>query len=673
MKKNLLYLLLLSLLVNQAAWAQKFVNRISGPPAIISGMQGTFMMDIDTGMHNFNPNNGIDTLIYQKGGKAYKFIIDSDTLIKTMCYNQRGSTAISYLGPTMIWDRSQKITLDVKNNLTQSTTMHFHGINLPSDMDGGPHEVIDPKSMWGGSGMALPVPSFNVIDAVQTGWYHSHLMDSTTEQVALGLSGMIIVEDNDTKDPVRKILPHTYNKNDFPIVIQEKAFNFINTSIDTIAINGDTTIVTRQKVASIIQTNQPGPANLVMVNGVLNGALHVPNSVTRLRLLNGSTNSTLKIAVSKSVKVDTNSTVNLDSMWLIATDGGYTPKASYMKQVRIAPGERYEMLLDCSKYKSGDTLYMQTTEAPTRGPGSTFPVNPNHPIINGVNPTSFMALVIDPSITPDHPINTIPDTLVATYPTKPDTSNVFNVKYGISRTKILNGGGGGNPWTIDGNIMDMDLVNDTLLVGTSEIWTIINTTGRAHPFHIHKIQFQVLDITNASGKQSVYNNTLPRHLVGFKDNVLVMPGDTLRFIAKFEYYGNQLLNNQIDIMDGFMYHCHILPHEDNAMMQQFVVLDTPAYNKITGRKIGIREYAHQEQANLSFYPNPAGNVLYIKGYTSSKGNIRFTDILGRMIKEENVAVINGNASIQVDDLPRGFVFVEYTSGNTRTIEKILLH
>lgn len=671
MKKNLRYLLLLSLLVSHAAWAQKFVNRISGPPAIISGMQGVYMMDIDTGMHNFNPKNGIDTLFYQKVGKTYRVIIDSDTLIKTMCYNQKGSTAISYLGPTMIWDREQPITLEVKNNMTQSTTMHFHGINLPSNMDGGPHEVIDPKSMWGGSGMALPVPSFKVIDAVQTGWYHSHFMGSTTQQVAMGLAGMIIVQDNDMRDLVRKKLPHTYNKNDFPIVIQEKSFNYIYT--DSIpSITGDT-ITIKQKVTSLNvgpPPQGPGPGNLAMVNGVLNSALHVPKSVTRLRLLNGSPISTLKIAISKSAIADTNSSVNLDSMWLIATDGGYTSKPFPMKHIRIAPGERYEMLLDCSKYKLGDTLYMQTLETPNRGGTTGYPINPNYPIINGLNPTSFMALVIDPSMTPDNPVNKIPDSLVP-YP-MPDTSNVFNVKYNINRTKILTGGGG-NTWTINGNTMNMDLINDTLLVGTSEIWTIINSTTKAHPFHIHKIQFQVLDIKNANGKQSLYNNTLPRHLVGFKDNVLVMPGDTLRFIAKFEHYGDKLVNNNIDVMDGFMYHCHILTHEDNDMMHQFVVLDTPAYNKITNSKIGIREYAHQEQANLSFYPNPAGNVLYIKGYTSSKGNIRFTDILGRLIKEENVAVINGNASIQVDDLPRGFVFVEYTSGNTRTIEKILLH
>ncbi len=624
MKRNLLTTLVLILLVSKMATAQKFVNRIYAPPAIRNTT--TFNISIDSSSHNFNPNGGTDS---------------TNAVLPTFCYNQMDSNTISYLGPTLFWPQGQQITINAFNNMTQRTTMHFHGLNLPSNMDGGPHEIIESKSMWD-----MPVvPSFKVIDPVQTVWYHSHLMDSTTMQVAMGLAGMIIIEN--PADAVNTKLPRDYGVNDFPVVVQEKSFNF-NTS------------VVPHKATSMVANSRPGPGNFLMVNGLLYGAMHVPNEVVRLRFLNGSPISSLNLFVNDSIV--TAPTVNPnDTMWLVATDGGYTPKAYPMKSFIIAPGERMEMLLNCKNKQQGDTIYLQNTA-----------FSGTSDIISGPASSAFMALVIDTTLNPTHPITTIPDSLEL-YPIL-DTMNAYKRAPKRLYGKGGGGNGGGTVWTIDSMPMDMDLMNDTILVGTTEIWTIENKTNKAHPFHIHKVQFQVLDITDSLGnKVSVYNNTLPKHLMGYKDDVLIRAGTTLRFIAQFDHYGDTLMmHNQIDMMNGFMYHCHILTHEDSAMMHQFVVLDTASYNKVTGKHISIKESSLTEKANLAFYPNPAGNVLNIKGYTAGKGTIRFMDVLGRTVKEEKVAAINGNTSVQVDDLPRGFVFVEYVSGNIRMVQKILL-
>ncbi|MES2654403.1 MAG: multicopper oxidase domain-containing protein [Bacteroidota bacterium] len=617
MKRNVLTTLVFILLISKMATAQKFINRVYAPPAIRN--TNTFNISIDSANHNFNPNGGTDS---------------TNATVPTFCYNQMDSNNISYLGPTMFWQQGQQVTINAFNNLTQRTTMHFHGLNLPSNMDGGPHEIIESNSMWD-----MPVvPSFKIIDPIQTVWYHSHLMDSTTMQVAMGLAGMIIIE-NPT-DAVKNKLPHDYGVNDFPIVVQEKKFNFTN-----------------HVATSMVANSRPGPGNYLMVNGLLYGAMHVPNEVVRLRFLNGSPISSLSLGINDSIAPVSNPN---DSMWLVATDGGYTPKAFPMQSIIIAPGERMEMLVNCTGKQQGDTIYLQNL-------ANTIPAD----IISGPAAFPFMALVIDTTLKAANKITSIPDSLES-YPII-DTTNAF--KRAPKRLYGNGGGGsGGGPvWTIDSMPMDMELMNDTILVGTTEIWTIENKTNKAHPFHIHKVQFQVLDIDSAGIKQSVYNNTLPKHLMGYKDDVLIRAGTTLRFIAQFDHYGDTLMmHNQIDMMSGFMYHCHILTHEDSAMMHQFVVLDTASYNKVTGKHISIKESTLTEKANLAFYPNPAGNVLNIKGYTVGKGSIRFIDVLGRTIKEENIAAINGNTSIQVDDLPRGFVFVEYVSGNTRMVQKILL-
>ncbi|MFN0202249.1 MAG: multicopper oxidase domain-containing protein, partial [Bacteroidia bacterium] len=163
MQKNLTQLFsfafLLGVISSQMVNAQNFVNLIQAPPLLL-GQNGVFNLTADSSTHNFNPN--------QQGNYL-------NTPLKTFCYNQSG-----YLGPTMVWQRSTPIQINVTNNLNERITTHWHGANLPAYTDGGPQEMIGKGSTWS--------PSFTVIDHVQTAWYHPHLMDSTTRQVAMGMA-----------------------------------------------------------------------------------------------------------------------------------------------------------------------------------------------------------------------------------------------------------------------------------------------------------------------------------------------------------------------------------------------------------------------------------------------------------------------------------------------------
>jgi FtsP/CotA-like multicopper oxidase with cupredoxin domain len=92
-------------------------------------------------------------------------------------------------------------------------------------------------------------------------------------------------------------------------------------------------------------------------------------------------------------------------------------------------------------------------------------------------------------------------------------------------------------------------------MGDTEIWDIVNDSMMMHPFHIHHGQFQIL---SRNGRQPA------PHEMGYKDTVKVGPGETVRFIMKFENFS--------DTQRPYMYHCHILEHEDNGMMGQFIVV-----------------------------------------------------------------------------------------------------
>ncbi|NNF35464.1 MAG: multicopper oxidase domain-containing protein [Saprospiraceae bacterium] len=171
-------------------------------PYIMKG--NSFNIDISGAQHNFDPNGAVSN-------------INLNVPLATYTYNETGNTGMSYLGPTLVFKKGETLNFDIFNDLPDgvNTTVHWHGLNIPAEDDGGPHQVIVNQSNW--------IPDFTMIDPVQTAWYHTHLMDQTTDQVIRGLAGLILVEDDD--DALYDILPHDYGENDFPIIIQEKNFN----------------------------------------------------------------------------------------------------------------------------------------------------------------------------------------------------------------------------------------------------------------------------------------------------------------------------------------------------------------------------------------------------------------------------------------------------------------
>ena len=103
--------------------------------------------------------------------------------------------------------------------------------------------------------------------------------------------------------------------------------------------------------------------------------------------------------------------------------------------------------------------------------------------------------------------------------------------------------------------MNMDFINERVNLGDTEIWEIFNSSPMPHPFHIHSGQFQILDRDGLAP---------PPHELGFKDTVLVKGRETVRVIISFTDFS--------DSEHPYMYHCHMLEHEDRGMMGQFLVI-----------------------------------------------------------------------------------------------------
>ncbi|MEM7038798.1 MAG: multicopper oxidase domain-containing protein, partial [Bacteroidota bacterium] len=369
-----------------------------------------------------------------------------------------------YLGPTLIMNKGDNITLNVTNSIVDTTTMHWHGMHVAPSDDGGPHTTIVPGDTWS--------PDFEVLDEATTFWYHPHLHYKTAQHVYSGASGMIILRDT---HEAALPLPRTYGVDDFPIIIQDKAFNANNQLI--FAEVGDT----------------------VMINGTMNPFLEVPAQMVRFRLLNGSNQRVYNFAVPNNLNA-----------FQIGTDGGLLSAPLPITRMRLAPGERAEIVIDFGPQPLNSVIPMSCNNSEL-GPGITGGQGgPQGGPGNLLDNQDFA--FIEFRVRPPHMngVNTLPPNLNTYAPWDENDADLTRIKTFDTIPPA------GFPYLINSTPFNLSVVNDTLVKDAIEIWEIRNETDIAHPFHIHDIQFYVIEFNG---------NPPPPHWRGKKDLVLLEPGD----------------------------------------------------------------------------------------------------------------------------------------------------
>ncbi len=387
----------------------------------------------------------------------------------------------SYLGPTIKMYKDEDVHLQFTNNIGAATSVHGHGLHVPGQVDGSPHNRIEPGETWD---VTIPIRQ-----EASSNWYHPHLMGSTAEQVHAGIAGFYIVEDDNSQSLG---IPKTYGVDDFPIAVQDRAF-----------VDG------RMVDYPIGRTDDLREPTLV-INGTVDPFVSVPRSNVRLRLLNASNARSYEFFVEGNLPFHK-----------IATEGGFLESPVELTKLRISPGERNEIVIDMS---NGDVELM-ASYLPTR--------------LNNANPNSdpisrVLYLEVDDNLSP---LNT-------------------NLAQNLNTIQRYNEGDVVNTRTFDvsdgkinGQKMDMNVINETVNRGELEKWTI--KSGR-HPFHMHGVAFLILSV----------NGGPPNHEdVGWKDTF--MPNGEGEILLRFDYLATEEY--------PYMYHCHILEHEDAGMMGQFVV------------------------------------------------------------------------------------------------------
>lgn len=464
-----------------------------------------------------------------------------------------------YLGPTLILNKGDFVQMNVTNNLADTTTMHWHGMHVAPEDDGGPHTMIYPGQTWS--------PDFTVLDDATTFWYHPHLHHKTAEQVYAGAAGMMIIRD---AHEASLNLPRTYGVDDFPVIIQDKTFDANNQFI--FAALNDT----------------------VMVNGTLSPFLEVPAQMVRFRLLNGSNQRVYNIAIPPILPT-----------WQIGTDGGLLEQPLPITRMRLAPGERAEIVIDFSAQPMAAQIPMPCNNSELGQGVSGGPFGPMGGPNNPLDGSDFDFIQFQVTAQTSNPVLNLPMNLNTITPWNEQDADVVRVK--VFDTIPPNS----FPYFINSTNFNMQVVNDTVLLGDTEIWAIYNETTVAHPFHIHDVQFYVLDVNG---------NPPPPHLRGKKDVVLSLPGDSIRFIAKFE--------DHADASIPYMYHCHNLFHEDAGMMGQFIVVDNVSAPEALVEDLSGR---------FQLFPNPASDMLQVvdqqKAF-SGIASIEIRDLQGKLLQAQ---------------------------------------
>jgi len=430
-----------------------------------------------------------------------------------------------YPGPTFLATRGRTTVVRCINRVDEILSMHYHGGHTPPDSDGVPMlsfsntDRFDPTAPLGSRTYVYP----NDNEFPSTFWYHDHGLDVTGPNVYRGLAGFFLLQPNDTPadeamKAVDAALPSGYGTYDIPMVFQDRQFN----------ADGSLLFDTFEHDGFIGDT--------FLVNGAVQPFLPVARRKYRFRWLNGSNARFYELFLSTG-----------DTFTQIGSDGGLLPHPVERSSIRIAPAERYEVVIDFSRYPVGSKVYLVNCLVQTNGRGpDDVDMNACVPLVqfrvnrNEADPSSIpddlnpgAAEYIDHYLNPDNPLNPGLEIPV--------------------RTLMLERNRGA--WQINAQFFDPSRVDIWETLNTQSIWSISNLSGGwVHPVHIHDMEFRLLD-----------RDGVPPHPgeAGLKDVFIVNQNETIRVMACWTGAKN---------VGRYVFHCHNLEHEDMAMMGIFEVV-----------------------------------------------------------------------------------------------------
>lgn len=506
------------------AWAASAAPQLPVPPLFEPAPDGRVLLELRTGMHSFSPHLAASTW----------------------------GISAPFLGPVVRLPTGRTARMEVRNGLGEPTSLHWHGLLVPSELDGGPHNPIAAGGVW--------QPELDIRQPPATAWFHPHLHQDAARQTYRGLAGMMILTDGGDR---ARGLPVTYGVDDLPLILQDRRFG------------PDGKDAYAPDVTDLLHGFQ---GNTLLVNGVIGPVARVPRGIVRLRLLNAANARNFDLAFSDG-----------RAFAVIASDGGFLAKPVETRRIVIAPGERYELLVD---FASGAAVELVTRPQARATSESGMGAMEGMVMPTPAGPAPLMRFEPDAARVAE--IGTLPNTLDD--PGAPDPSlsvrrrqfvfdemtqanqpvverisasgaapeaggmgDMAGMDHGAHTARPANSVGpallpanSGLRMAMTGQAFALDRIDAEVRQGSHEIWEI-TSREMAHPFHIHGAHFRILSKDGMA--------TRPEES-GWKDVALIEKRAEL--LVRFAQPASRARPS--------MFHCHILEHEDLGMMGQYVTV-----------------------------------------------------------------------------------------------------
>jgi len=643
----------------------QFVNPLPAVPRLDYTAGATINMTMGTGSHDFGIGAGATTV---------------------WGYNLDGGT-IGYLGPTIVAMKDNPVTVNWTNALGFAHPMpvdmtlhwafahvsgaaistngvpavpHLHGGNTESASDGLPEAWWTPTGDTGPHFVKTNYFYENNQEAA-TLWYHDHGLGITRLNVYMGLAAFYLLRDNNEMGMI--------NNNQLPsgiyereIVLQDKTFypdgSLAYPDVAAPAVAGFDV----PPNAPSVQPEFFG--EVIVVNGKAWPFLNVEPRKYRFRLLNGSDSRFYELFLGKGAQ-----------FVVIGNDDGFLNAPVAVNTLTIGPGERYDVVVDFAKYR-GKTLVMRNSARSPYPKGATVdPRTTGQIIAFNVSPTP----VADPVTLPTslRPVPIAP--LVADAPAR--DLILFEGMDHFGRLQPMLG------TVADGTLLWDAPITENPALGSTEVWNVYNATADAHPIHIHLVKYQILgrqkftaavaaktmvahDGSNSTGgilsgiKLKGMRKGPGADESGWKDTAIMYPGEVTSVITTFMRPGR------------YVWHCHILSHEDHEMMRPYEVVGV-AKSGAGAVAANTTEGLPREFSLSQNYPNPFNPETTIEFALPQDVSVRLT--LYNSLGQEMQTLINevlpaGSHTVKVDakNLASGVYYYRIAAGTYTATKSMVL-
>ena len=449
---------------------------------------------------------GAPTAVWRFTGKVLRGNTDALSFLKS---SDDGPSFV----PVIRTRRSQKVRIVFTNRLPEQSIVHWHGLHIVQRMDGHPMYAIGTGNRY--------VYEFIVDNRAGTYWFHPHPHERTGFQVYHGLAGFFLVGDDE--EDALKLPRGTF---DLPLVIQDRTFDSRNQLV---------------YLQNRMERMMGFAGERVLVNATPDYTQPVERTAYRLRLLNGSNATAYRLSLN-----------NDQPFLVIGTDGGLLEQAMTRRTLTLGVGERADVWVDFAAAQSGeDVALVAQPFAPMMLDGGAMPMmrrpanTAPRPIARFRVGSGAAAKCAPPARLSKFPALDLREAVNRERPRRIQMSMMRGQMF-------LNG-----PDLRYGAVAEDERVR----LGTTEVWEFFNDSPMAHPMHVHNLHFRVIErssVTSTAGDP----NGLSAGFIdeGLKDIVLVLPGQRVKVLMKFE-----------DHTGLYLYHCHILEHEDLGMMRNYRV------------------------------------------------------------------------------------------------------